>query len=143
MAIIEKVKTHRYIISLTHTKKIKLNSLISIIDSFEYIDISDINPSDILSHILISDISDLTIKNLIKYKVSMLIKFLIVNCDTFKKKSKYLPLKKIVNSLDNSLPFLDTFIYLYNNLEQVEMINNSYISQNYSYIYYYDKYYLD
>tara|TARA_B110000879_G_C11149114_1_gene503750 strand:+ start:932 stop:1333 length:402 start_codon:yes stop_codon:yes gene_type:complete len=131
-----KITTNKYFIYLKNMHEIDKTSLVFLIDDTDNMDIDDMLAPEILFNIISSvDLSK------IKYQITLLIKYLIENYKTYKKD---IQLKEIVDGITDPkhIPFLGYFHYLYHNIMDVK-IKYKRKEKDFSYIYYYDKFYLD
>tara|TARA_B110000908_G_scaffold169111_1_gene225503 strand:+ start:1548 stop:1949 length:402 start_codon:yes stop_codon:yes gene_type:complete len=132
----DKITTNKYFVHLTNINSIDRTSLIFLIDDGDEFSLDNIVPEEILLHI----ISSLELST-IKKEITLLIKYLIVNFDTYHNNKH---LKIVVEGISDPklIPFLGYFSYLYNNLINVKKKYKRKDRLEY-HIYYYDKYYLD
>lgn len=131
-----KISTDKYFVHLNNIEEIDISSIIFLIDDCESLNVNDIVPEHVLYHIIAG--ADLST---IKKEITLLIKYLIINHDTFRDNKD---LKKIVDSISDPkhIPFLGYFYYLYHNLSKVEKKYQHKKKIEYHY-YFYDHFYLD
>jgi len=131
-----KITTNKYFIYLKNISEIDKTSLIFLIDDTKGMDIEDMSAHEVLLYIISSaDLSK------VKYQITLLIKYIIENYKTYKKD---LQLKQVVDGINDPkhIPFLGYFHYLYHNMTDVK-IKYQRKEKDFSYIYYYDKFYLN
>tara|TARA_B110000977_G_scaffold200079_1_gene289378 strand:+ start:2566 stop:2970 length:405 start_codon:yes stop_codon:yes gene_type:complete len=133
----KKIFTDKFIIFFKNKdslSEIDIPTLTFLIDDCYNIDITSIIPEDILTFTTICN--DMSI---IKYNVSLLIKYLL-STHNFRDNKK---LCNAINNINNtSVPFLGYFTFLYENIVKVE---RKYVRENHDLIYIYlsDLNYLD
>ena len=131
-----KITTNKYFIYLKNISEIDKTSLIFLIDDTTGMDIEDMSAHEVLLYIISNaDLSK------VKYQITLLIKYIIENYKTYKKD---LQLKQVVDGINDPkhIPFLGYFYYLYHNMTDVK-IKYQRKEKDFSYIYYYDKFYLN
>ena len=131
-----KITTDKYFIYLKNLNEIDKASLIFLINDSEGMDLEDMSPDEVLLYLISSgELSK------VKYQVTLLIKYLIENHKTYKKDIK---LKKVVDGIKDPkyIPFLGYFHYLYHNMIDVK-IKYKRKEKDFSYIYFFDKFYLN
>ena len=131
-----KISTDKYFVHLDNIDEIDISSIIFLVDDGEDLSIDDIVPEDVLHHIMAG--ADLST---IKKEITLLIKYLIINHNTFRNNKD---LKKIIDGISDPkhIPFLGYFYYLYHNLVLVERKYQHKKKIEYHY-YFYDHFYLD
>ena len=131
-----KITTNKYFIYLKNISEIDKTSLIFLIDDTEGMDIEDMSAHEVLLYI----ISNPEISK-VKYQITLLIKYIIENHKTYKKD---LQLKQVVDGINDPkhIPFLGYFHYLYHNMIDVKLKYQR-KEKDFSYIYYYYKFYLN
>ena len=131
-----KITTDKYFIYLKNLSDIDKASLIFLINDTEGMDIEDMSAHEVLLYIISNgELSK------VKYQITLLIKYIIENHKTYKKD---INLKKVVDGITDPkhIPFLGYFHYLYHNMIDVKRKYQR-KEKDFSYIFYYDKFYLN